>query len=126
MSEHDEQVEYFTALKYLEGKHPELCYIFAVPNGGRRAKFEASRLKDEGVKRGVPDIIVPIPMGEFCGMAIEMKYGENRQSLEQKDYEMALIRFGWCFRVCYSGRSAIRDTAEYLRLPDLLLFAGEL
>ena len=47
--------------------------IFAVSNGGKRGKREASRLKDEGVLAGVSDLVLLEARGGFHGMVIEMK-----------------------------------------------------
>lgn len=33
--------------------------IFAIPNGGYRGRSEATKLKVEGVSRGVPDLFIP-------------------------------------------------------------------
>ena len=47
---------------------PELRLLFAVPNGGHRHRAVAARLKDEGVKAGVPDLFLPVPRGAFHGL----------------------------------------------------------
>lgn len=58
---------------------PELRWVFAIPNGGSRGstKQEAqrvgSKLKAEGVKAGVSDLMVPIPRHGLAGLFIEMK-----------------------------------------------------
>ena len=46
-----------------------VCY-WAVPNGGNRSKREASRLKAEGVKAGVPDITV-VNDGIYYGLEVK-------------------------------------------------------
>ena len=46
-----------------------VCY-WAVPNGGNRSKREASRLKAEGVKAGVPDITV-VHDGMYYGLEVK-------------------------------------------------------
>tara|TARA_B100000959_G_C14763779_1_gene534487 strand:- start:231 stop:596 length:366 start_codon:yes stop_codon:yes gene_type:complete len=47
----------------------KVCY-WAVPNGGNRSKREASRLKAEGVKAGVPDITV-VHDGMYYGLEVK-------------------------------------------------------
>lgn len=54
-SEHAESVQLMQLVRLHENKHPELRWLFAVPNGGHRNKVAASKLKAEGVKPGVPD-----------------------------------------------------------------------
>jgi hypothetical protein len=47
---------------------------FSVPNGGFRGKREAGRLVREGVKAGVPDLIILSPsVGAPRGVALELK-----------------------------------------------------
>jgi len=53
---------------------------FAVPNGGKRNRIEAAIMQGLGVRPGVPDIFIPLPVlrrslepGEACGLFIEMK-----------------------------------------------------
>ena len=46
-----------------------VCY-WAVPNGGKRSKAEAGRLKAEGVKSGVPDLTV-VHDGMYYGLEVK-------------------------------------------------------
>lgn len=41
---------------------------FAVPNGGKRGRLEAARLKGLGVRAGIPDLVVMIPPRDFPGV----------------------------------------------------------
>ena len=46
-----------------------ICY-WAVPNGGKRSKSEAKRLKSEGVRPGVPDITI-VHDGMYYGLEVK-------------------------------------------------------
>ena len=46
-----------------------VCY-WAVPNGGKRSKSEAKRLKSEGVRAGVPDLTI-VHKGQFYGLEVK-------------------------------------------------------
>ena len=64
----------------------KVCY-WAVPNGGNRSKSEASRLKAEGVKAGVPDITV-VHDGMYYGLEVKKpatKTPKGYLSKAQKD-----------------------------------------
>lgn len=50
MSEHSDQCAIFEWVALNEGRLPELGLLFHVPNGGKRDKVTAARLKAEGVK----------------------------------------------------------------------------
>ena len=47
--------------------------MFHIPNGGKRTKIEASRLKAMGVLPAVPDLFLALPLGGYHGMFIEVK-----------------------------------------------------
>lgn len=56
---------------------PELEDMFAIPNGGKRDKITAANLRREGVKRGVPDVFLPVRRGAWAGLFIELKRGKS-------------------------------------------------
>ena len=43
-------------MRFCVGPQRALKWIFAVPNGGHRAKSVAGKMKAEGAKAGVPDL----------------------------------------------------------------------
>lgn len=47
------------------------------PNGGRRNKAEAAKLKAMGVRKGIPDLFLPIPRQGYHGLYIETKKIKN-------------------------------------------------
>jgi hypothetical protein len=73
---------------------------FAVQNGGHRHIATAARLKRLGVKRGVPDIIVPT-----MRIAIELKRKSGGHlSEDQKQWLSLLEMAGW--KVCVARGAA--------------------
>ena len=115
--EHNEQVALFQQISYFENTYPELKRLFAIPNGGHRNKIVGAKLKAEGVKRGVPDLFLPISRGRFHGMFIEMKTGRNIPSPEQREWIDLLKRNGYHAIVEYSAQDAFNALVEYLSLP---------
>jgi hypothetical protein len=110
--EHDEQVRF---IRWCIAK--KIDVVFAVPNGGYRGKREAGRLKAEGVKAGIPDIVVPIPRGGYGSLFIEMKRPGGRISPAQKAMMSKLAAVGNRCVVCYSHQEAIGALCSYLELP---------
>lgn len=77
-TEHAEQV---TFVAEFEREYPGVR-IFAVPNGGLRNKQVAQKLKQEGLRKGVPDLFVPA-----WNLWIEMKRIKGGAlSPDQKDW----------------------------------------
>lgn len=86
--------------------------LFAIPNGGSRDKREAARMTAQGVKRGVPDLMIPRAAGKYHGLFIEMKREKgSTTSDEQKEWIALLSREGYLARVC-KGFDAARETIE--------------
>lgn len=91
-----------------------------VPNGGQRNVIVAAKLKGEGVKPGVPDVLVfaPIttePSGMLIhnGLAIELKNGKKgRTSQHQKMWMGQLERHGWRVAVCHNLDEALAVLRE--------------
>jgi hypothetical protein len=102
-TEHAHQVAVFMWIQQT-GQHtyPELNRLFAIPNGGLRNKATAGRLKAEGVKSGVLDLMLPLPLARFHGMFLEMKKpGDlDRTTPEQDNW------IGWLRSVSYYCRVA--------------------
>lgn len=116
MSEHLEQVALFDLLRANESRHPEFKWIFAVPNGGSRHPAVAGKLKAEGVKRGVSDICIPIARQGFHGAFIEMKFGKNKLTPEQKAFHQFLQDGGYLTGVAYTSYEAQKVIEGYLEV----------
>lgn len=114
MSEHDEQVALFQWATFEANRVPELDLLYAIPNGGARHIATATKLKAEGVKRGVLDIHLPVPKKPYHGLWIEMKYGWNQPTKEQKWWIKNLVKLGHRVDICYSAEEAIETIKEYL------------
>ena len=63
--------------------------MFAVPNGGLRSKAEAGKMRAEGVKAGVADIILDIPNAQYHQFDIEMKAGAQQSDVQKRFQEYA-------------------------------------
>lgn len=89
---------------------------FHVPNGGSRNKAEAARLKLQGVKAGVPDLVIPVARGGYHSLYIEMKAKGGRISDKQETWLSLLRREGMCAYVCYGAGNAIALIDRYMAM----------
>ena len=114
--EAQEQIAFFEYVdRKLLKKHPFLDkLLFSVPNGGKRSKGVAGKLKAEGVRSGVADIVLLHPAREFSYLCIEMKFGTNKQSPEQIKFEDRVDAVGGLYQVCYSSADALKLLHWYL------------
>lgn len=111
--EHDEQVKLFQWAELRGNQDERLKLLFAIPNGAFYGKMwtVAKKMKAEGLKSGVPDIMLPVACGRFHGLFIEMKSGKNKPSENQEWWFDVLRIAGYFVNVCYSCEEAI-DTIE--------------
>lgn len=125
MSEHDEQTALFLWASIYQEKIPGIELMFAVPNGGYRMGKTARDLKAEGVKKGVPDVWLPISgvHGEkpVKGLVIEMKFGKNKPTPEQEAWLAFLAGVGWRAEVCYSWREAAEVICEHCLIDPVMV-----
>lgn len=115
-SEDTEQMAVIQWAQYHMNRYPELKWLHHCPNGGSRNKKEAVKLKQMGVKAGVSDLCLPYPKGIYCGLYIEMKYGNNRQQESQKEFLADMEGAGHFVATCYSAEEAVRVIEEYLKI----------
>lgn len=118
MSEHQEQAALF---RWAEMSNiPELELMYAIPNGGQRNKVVAAKLKREGVKKGVPDVCLPVARGGFHGLYIELKKpkdaksGEGKATKEQLDWQIRLNAEGHLTVICVGWENAKKTIETYL------------
>lgn len=117
-SEDTEQIAVIQWAQYNMNHHPELKWLHHCPNGGSRNQREAVKLKQMGVKAGVSDLCIPYPKGIYCGLYIEMKFGDNRQTDSQKEFLKDMAGAGHFVATCYSAEEAISVITEYLNLQE--------
>lgn len=115
-SEDTEQINVMEWARWNVNKYPELKWLHHIPNGGSRNKREAVKLKQMGVKAGVSDICLPYPKGIYCGLYIEMKFGNNGKTEEQKAFLQDMEEAGHFVATCYSAEDAVKVIEEYLTL----------
>lgn len=110
-----EQEHVFLWASMEERAYPELAMLYAIPNGGKRAIKTAVALKKQGVKRGVPDMCLPVPRGGFNGLYIELKRVKGGTvSDEQREWIAALNTQGYKAIICHGAEEAIEQIRGYL------------
>lgn len=115
-TESQEQIALFEWSAIMEYKYPELKLMFHVPNGGLRNKVVAAKLKLEGVKSGVPDVVLPVARNGFYGLYIELKAKGGKLSDNQLWWIAATRNQGYLSVICYGWEQA-KDVIEmYLKV----------
>lgn len=114
-TESTEQRNLFTWAKYQYGVWPELRLMYHTPNEGLRNSTTGARMRLEGLKRGVPDICLPVARGKYHGLYIEMKRTKGGVvSEDQRGWLEALNAQGYKAVVCKGCEAAIATIIGYL------------
>ena len=85
---------------------PELQFLFHIPNESVGGQGWIIRNRQLGVKSGVPDLMLPIPAGDYHGLFVEMKTKGGRVSETQKKWIDALNGLGYLAVVAYGWEDA--------------------
>jgi hypothetical protein len=110
--EHDLQC---ACVNWFNLQHPNMrLNLFAVPNGGRRDKVTGARLKAEGVRPGVPDLILLKQRHGYGALLIEMKTPKGVLSQLQRIWRDHITKDGYKHVVCRSVQDFINEVENYL------------
>ena len=107
-----EDAEQEAVVEYCDLLHIPIVHI---PNEGKRSLSYAARMKRMGLRSGFPDLFVTLARGEYHGLFIEMKYGKNKTTKEQKEWLERLSAEGYACAVCYNAAEAIKTIESYNR-----------
>lgn len=89
--------------------------LFHIPNGGHRDKIAASRLKNMGLRPGVPDLCLAVKRSHYAGLYVELKRSDGGStSSEQIDIIAFLILQGYCVKTAWGAEKAKDAIVEYL------------
>lgn len=88
--------------------------LIAIPNGGGRGLFEAANMKKAGVRAGVEDLLLAVPVMIYHGLFIEMKIVGGKVEAEQHAMHHFHKRQGYAVEVAWSHQEAIEVIQKYL------------
>lgn len=103
--------------------------IYSVPNSALagstpRDRYRMVRAVQEGLLKGMPDICVDEPRGEYHGLRIEMKRDKRNKdgsrpvdvlpSVDQLAIHEKLRANGYAVQVCYGTVDAMKALCNYL------------
>ena len=114
-TESNEQQTLFEWARRMEGRWPELKLLYHIPNEGKRSARTGARMKEEGLRSGVPDICLPVARGGNHGLYIELKRRKNsRVTQDQLKWVERLAKEGYVAAICLGCDEAISLISRYL------------
>jgi hypothetical protein len=98
--------------------------LIHIPNGGfRKNAFEGYRLKRQGVRAGVSDLLLPVARGGFFGLWIEFKAAPPNDAAitpAQREWVELMAEQGYRAMVCLGVDSALEALESYMALPPTI------
>lgn len=113
-TERSQQVALFAQAATYRPIYPDLKWLHAIPNANSHKQVA------EGVRAGVSDIFLPVPIYPYHGLYIELKTEARRKekngglSKEQIDFLAYAKGRGYTAWVCYGWTEAWQRIVEYL------------
>ena len=111
-----EQAKVIAWARANERNYPYLWMLHSSLNGLKRTKNAQVKAKSQGMLSGVPDLFMPVAIGNSKGLYIEMKSAKGRISSEQSKFLKAASDFGYSCFICYSAVEAIDKIKNYYNL----------
>ena len=96
---------------------PELALLYHVPNERICDPRYGKKLRLMGVRRGVPDLCLPVARGRYHGLYIEMKSEDGDTTSDQEWWGEKLQAQGYAWKVCHGYEPAIEVLKWYMSLP---------
>jgi len=113
-------------LHYNNDGIPQLKWLHAIHNQGHGDKVRGAQAKAEGVKAGVFDLFLPVPVRAQradpysiiwkCGLYLELKVGSNKPSDKQNEFSVDMQAAGYATAVAWGWLEARDKILQYLGL----------
>jgi hypothetical protein len=115
--EYEDQVAVFEWAAINEHRWPFLKLLFGSLMGVKLPPGQLNKAKKAGMKKGKPDINLPVPKGGYCGLWIELKSMTDTKGASPEQMEMLrlLARAGNCCCVRKGSERAIRTIKAYVK-----------
>ena len=115
--QHQQAVMKWARQPSIRDRWPELALLHHIKNETTGGAAEVAADKAMGVKKGVPDLCLPVARGGFHGLYIEMKTPSGKASAAQRWWVTRLTEQGYRAVVCHGYDAAVAELCWYLSLP---------
>ena len=111
---------------YARSKGIDERLLFSIPNGANKSIATAMKFKREGLRKGVPDLLLAYPRQfkihplntvhkvMFSGMFIEMKRKGQKATPDQIDFGSLLRKMGYSALICLGADEAMKAIKGYI------------
>ncbi len=113
---HQQAVIAWAAQPTVRHRWPELALLYHVENERQCTAAQGAARKRMGVKKGVPDLCLPVQRGGYAGLYLEMKRPGGHVREEQHWWLEHLDMQGYCTAVCYGWEQARDRLIAYMEM----------
>lgn len=117
-SEHTEAVRPMRTVRLHQNANQVLKMLHTIPNGGKRHRVVAAKMRAEGQLAGVLDYYLPAARQGFHGLYIELKSMGGVPSPEQIAFANAVRAEGYRAEFCKGWEHAWAVICDYLGIPN--------
>lgn len=115
MTEAQAQSNIFKWANAMATYYPELMLLNASLNGIRTEPRTKRMMYSQGMKKGYPDMFLPVARHGMHGLFIELKRdGKCKPTPEQVDWIKKLLEQGYEACVCFGEQDAMETIKSYL------------
>ncbi len=115
-SEAQEQILF---MRWLELTHPRVFVVtHHSPNGEKRDKVAAAKLKRMGTKKGFPDLVSYFPAGSFRGIVVECKSPGESPTPEQEFWLRHFEHMGYWVAVLVGYDALVTEYQRFLAIVE--------
>lgn len=119
-----EQVEHINIVNWFNYQYPTLADDFHHFANERRCSIQQGRLlKRMGVKKGVADFFLAIPLKGKAGLWMELKVGKNKPTKEQIEFAERKMMRNYEFAFVWGFENAKEIIMDYLK-PNITICEG--
>lgn len=102
-------------------KHLRANYdvLFSATVGGMDMRpLERIKMVNDGYVKGIPDLLIFEPRGQYHGLMIEMKKPGGKPTPEQLEWQTGLNKKGYKSCICYGVEEGIQCIDEYMKWQE--------
>lgn len=117
-SSHQQAVIKWSQQPSVRDRYPELALLHHIKNETKEGAAQVAVDKAMGVKKGVPDLHLPVARGGYHSLYIEMKNETGRANDAQNWWLERLKLEGNYTVICHGWQSAVNILTWYLGLGE--------
>lgn len=94
--------------------YTKVAPIYWTKNEGKRTRKQRRSIQGMGLRKGIPDLTMPIRTKDYGGMYIELKHGANTPTYEQLSWKALLTSQKFNTIIAYTFEEATNAIMQHM------------